>query len=86
MTVQRYVVAGSRVERLGGLAAHLLAFLLVNAVLFTQTGFRPGAGHFWGWGIGVAAHAFAVVGPGARLKERLITRQLSREPEPRRPR
>lgn len=81
MTTERFETAAHRVDQLMGLAVHVLAFLTVNAVLFTPTGFRPEAGHFWGWGIGVAAHAFAVLGPGSRIRQNLIRRQLARTPE-----
>lgn len=81
MSTERYETAARRVDQLVGLAAHALAFLTVNAVLFAPAGFNPEAGHFWGWGIGVAAHALAVLSPGSRIRQRLIQRQLQRTSE-----
>jgi hypothetical protein len=72
--------AERRADRLTGFALHLAAFVIVNVVLFAQTGFRPEAGHFWGWGIGVAAHAAVVLGPGSRLRQQLVERELQRDP------
>jgi hypothetical protein len=86
MTDERYAAATRRVDQLAGFAIHVLAFLVVNAVLFSQTGFRPEAGHFWGWGIGLAAHAAVVLGPGSRIRPRLIEQQLERPLDPSEPR
>lgn len=80
MTDPRYAHAAAHVERLTGLAAHAASFVLVNVAIFSGTGFRPTAGHFWGWGIGLAAHALVVLGPGARARRRLIEWQLARLP------
>lgn len=78
MSTERYETAARRVDQLVGLTAHVLAFLAVNAVLFAPAGFNPEAGHFWGWGLGVAAHALAVLGPGSRIRQHLIQHQLHR--------
>lgn len=80
MSTERYETAARRVDQLVGLTAHVLAFVTVNAVLFAPAGFDPEAGHFWGWGVGVAAHALAVLGPGSRIRQRLIQRRLRRTP------
>jgi hypothetical protein len=77
-TDPRYAAAERHVNRLGGWAVHVLAFLLVNAGIAAQSGFEPTAGHVWGWGLGVAAHTVAALGPGGALKERLIQRELHR--------
>lgn len=82
MTTERYEAGRCPSSRpIPGLTAHLRAFLTVNAVLFAPTGFNPKAGHFWGWGLGVAAHALAVFGPGSRIRRHLVQRQLRRTSE-----
>lgn len=78
MSDERYKAAERRVEQRVGFAVHLLAFVLVNAMLFSHSGFDPAAGHFWGWGIGLGAHALFVLASGTRLRERLIERELAR--------
>jgi hypothetical protein len=61
-----------------GFIAHALAFAAVNAALFAKHGVDFGAGYFWGWGIGLGAHALLVLGPAARWRDRLIDRELAR--------
>lgn len=78
MSEERYETAVRRVEQRAGLAVHALAFVAVNAVLFAQTGVDPAAGHFWGWGIGLGAHALFVLFFGTSLKQRMIERELDR--------
>jgi hypothetical protein len=51
---------------------------VVNAALFAKHGVDFGAGYFWGWGIGLGAHALIVLGPAARWRDRLIDRELAR--------
>lgn len=82
MSDEHYETAERRVNQRSGLAVHALVFLVVNAVLFGQSGFEPAAGHFWGWGIGLGAHALFVLGSGTTLKQRMIQRELQRLQRP----
>lgn len=71
-----------RTNRLGELATHLVVFVAVNAALATPDGFDPTEGHVWGWGVGLAAHALAVLGHGATRSLRLAARQSHQPAEP----
>lgn len=56
----------SRVRRLKGLVAHLVPFVMVNAMLHAIN-FKSGFDNYWaiwpllGWGIGVASHSIQVL-------------------------
>ncbi|WP_165491805.1 2TM domain-containing protein [Egibacter rhizosphaerae] len=78
MPDEQYEAAERRVRQKAGLAVHTLAFLTVNAILFSQSGFEPAAGHFWGWGIGLLAHTGFVSASGTRLQQHMIERELQR--------
>ncbi len=60
--------AVKRLEDKRGLSAHVLAYALVN-LLLVAIWFVTGAGYFWpvfpifGWGIGLAFHAWDVLWP-----------------------
>lgn len=82
MSDDRYKAAERRVDQRVGFAVHLLAFVVVNAMLSSQSGFDPTAGYFWGWGIGLGAHALFVLASGTRVKQRLIERELARAHRP----
>lgn len=66
-----YRRARARVHQLRGFYTNLAAYVFVNLVLLVINLIvgRPWW-FYWvliGWGIGLAAHAFAVFGPGAML-------------------
>lgn len=70
--------AGCRAHPGLGLAAHTAAFVLVNLGIAVQSGFAVDAGVFWGWGIGLNAHAFSVMRTTARRRPHLVTRRARR--------
>ena len=79
-TSTRYQQAKDRVEMKVGLLIHAVAFAVVNIGLFVAAGGADiTAGHFWGWGIGLAVHAGYVVATRADgWVERLIQREATR--------
>lgn len=86
MTDSAYEKARRRVEDLRGFYSHLIIFVLVNALLFVID-VLPGNGwwFYWplfGWGIGLAIHAFSVYvgGPfGSRWEQRKIQQLMERD-------
>jgi hypothetical protein len=71
--------AVKRLEDRRGLTAHVLAYLLVN-LLLVVVWYSTGASFFWpvfpifGWGIGLAFHAWDVLWPSAsesRIQEEM---------------
>ena len=76
----RYQQAKDRVEMKLGLLIHAVVFTVVNIGLFVAAGgVNIAAGHFWGWGIGLAVHAGYVIATGADgWVERLIQREATR--------
>jgi hypothetical protein len=74
-----YRHAKNRVDQLWGFFVHALVFVGVNLGLAVAAGgFDPGAGYFWGWGIGVAAHAVYTAAPTELWRQRMIERQLAK--------
>ena len=68
----RYQEAKKRVTEIKSFYSHLFIFVVVNVALFLiNLATSPGAWWFYwplfGWGIGIAAHAFSVFGTGGRL-------------------
>ncbi len=84
---ERYQRARQRVQELRGFYTNLAAYVIVNLGLFILdmlTG--GGTWFFWpllGWGIGLAAHAYRVFGPGRRLgadwEERKIRELMAKD-------
>ena len=70
---QKTARAMQRVRTLTGFYIHAIVFALVMVVLLT---FNMTDSHWWvqwplfGWGLGLAAHAWAVYGPGAGMLRR----------------
>ena len=65
-----------------GFYVHATIYLLVN-VLLAAVDLRTGSGRWpifplLGWGIGLAAHGLAVLGPFERLRHRLVEREVER--------
>jgi hypothetical protein len=85
-------VAKRRVQARFGLVIHLVMYLAVNGGLFGMWWFT-GHGYPWflwpmiGWGVGIVAHAMAlVIGPDSAREQRAIDRELQRlrmRPQPR---
>jgi hypothetical protein len=63
---QDYLRARRRVKAIKGFYLHVSIFVPVVALLFVLNAMTPGAWWvqwvFFGWGIGIAAHAIAVFG------------------------
>ena len=85
---QRYQRARQHVQALKGFYIHLSVYILVNAgLLLINLLSSPAALWFYwpllGWGIGLAAHALAVLGVagwlGSDWEERLISKILEQE-------
>lgn len=65
-----------------GFYVHAAVYLLVN-VLLIAVDLRTGSGRWsifplLGWGIGLAAHGLAVLGPFEQLRRRLVEREVER--------
>ncbi len=77
--------ARQRVEQELGLALHWLVYLAVNVGLIVAAGGFAGSGwRLAGWGLGLAVHTAYVLsdllGDLGRVRERLVQRELDREP------
>jgi hypothetical protein len=77
-------VAKRRVQTRFGFVIHLVMYLAVNGGLFGLWWFT-GDGYPWfvwpmiGWGVGIVAHAMAlVIGPDSVRERRAIDRELQR--------
>ncbi|SFO48188.1 2TM domain-containing protein [Geodermatophilus obscurus] len=77
--------ARHRVGQKLGLALHWLVYLAVNVGLVVAAGGFAGSGwRLAGWGLGLAVHTAYVLsdllGDLGRVRERLVQRELDREP------
>ena len=77
-------IAKRRVQSRFGLIIHAVMYVAVNGGLFAMWWFT-GGGYPWfvwpmlGWGVGIVAHAMAlVIGPDSPRERRAIDRELQR--------
>ncbi|MGI9168775.1 MAG: 2TM domain-containing protein [Caulobacteraceae bacterium] len=76
-------LAERRADAKLGFRSHALVFVLVNAGLATLN-FVTSPGYLWfywplfGWGLGLAAHAFSVYGASPTLREDAIASEMER--------
>jgi hypothetical protein len=54
--------AGARIEELGGLELHALAWLAVNGGLALDAGVDLGRGSVWAWGVALVVHGAYALG------------------------
>ncbi|MDD5689640.1 MAG: 2TM domain-containing protein [Caldisericia bacterium] len=88
MEEEKYQEVKKRVEEIRGFYSHLLAYVLVNILLFIIN-LLTSPGVFWfywpllGWGIGVLVHAIGVFGLfgflGKEWEERKIKELMEKE-------